>query len=168
MIDASSSRPVSISTGSDSKPGMRAQRAAGLEAVEAGHQGVEHDHVGGPAAQDLERLFAAGRLGDREAALAQRDRGQQQVDFVVVDQQHLGLLGQHHVGRRAGRVHACAPSRASISASTSATWADRVSSRGSRPSESVAVRTRDSTSAQVADSAIAPMLADDDLRVWAT
>ena len=77
--------------------GHPTQFATGLEAVHARHQCVEHDHVGLPLAQQLERSLAAGGLGDREAALTQRDRGQQQVDFVVVDQQHTwlqrGLVG---------------------------------------------------------------------------
>jgi hypothetical protein len=68
--------------------GARAQPATGVEAVEARHLGVEHDHVRRPAVGQRERLLAARRLREDEAQAAQRGRGQHQVDLVVVDQQH--------------------------------------------------------------------------------
>ena len=39
--------------------GHGAQPAAGLEAVEPGHHRVEHDDVGRPVGQQLQRMFAA-------------------------------------------------------------------------------------------------------------
>ena len=41
--------------------GQDAQLAAGLEAVEAGHDGVEHDDVGQPVGEDADRRLAARR-----------------------------------------------------------------------------------------------------------
>jgi hypothetical protein len=68
------------------------QRAAGLETVHTRHQRVEHDHVWRAGAQRRKSGFAAGDLYDLETAIAQRDRSQHQVDFVVVDQQDARLF----------------------------------------------------------------------------
>jgi len=53
-----------------------AHGAAGLEAVHAGHQGVEHHHVGQPVGQDLDGALAAGGFGDGKTPFPQGDRGQ--------------------------------------------------------------------------------------------
>jgi hypothetical protein len=92
--------------------GRGAQQRAGLEAVELGHQRVQHDDVGRARGQVGEGVAAAVGFGDVEAALAQRGGGQQQIDFIVVHQQHArrvrqvveGLTGwQHEAGFRAAR-----------------------------------------------------------------
>ena len=87
--------------------GQDAQLAAGLEAVEAGHDGIEDDDVGQPVGEDADRRLAARGLGDGEALVLESDRGQQQVDLVVVDEEDArplgnvvggGLGAQGHVG----------------------------------------------------------------------
>ena len=98
---------------------QHAQFTAGLEAVEAGHHGVENDDVGKKIDQRRDRLLAAGGLGDAEALVLQCDRGEQQVDLVVVDEQHLrsfrevfgqGLAAHHGNARPAARRELPAPS----------------------------------------------------------
>jgi hypothetical protein len=82
-----------------------AQRAAGVEAVEPGHQRVEHDDVGGTVAQHLEGALAAAGFAQLEALVAQGQRGEHQVHLVVVDEQHfrLGRVTLWRVGKRCGR-----------------------------------------------------------------
>ena len=89
--------------------GQLAQLAAGLEAVDARHHRVEHDHVGQPVGQLLQRGQTALGLDHREAALAQRadhpgqglddDRSQAFGDLVEQQQPRAGAQdagdGQH-------------------------------------------------------------------------
>ena len=74
--------------------GELAQRAAGLEAVQPRHHRVEHDDIERAFGEHRQRALTARRLDDLEAALAQRDGRQQQVDLVVVDEQHQRAFGQ--------------------------------------------------------------------------
>jgi hypothetical protein len=93
-----------------------AQRAAGLETVQARHQRIQHHHVGRLGAQQRQGLFATGRLGDAEAAVAQRVGRHQQADAIVVHQQHAGLLVGFGVVKRELRCHElAAPGRRSAS-----------------------------------------------------
>ena len=69
--------------------GHRAQPAADLKAIQIGHQRIEQDQIGHAVGQHIQRLLAAAGLGDRKAALAQRDGGEQQVHLIVVDKQHV-------------------------------------------------------------------------------
>ena len=94
MIEASSSRPVEHQHRQRLVAGQDAQLAAGLEAVEPRHDGIEDDDVGQPVGENADRLLAARRLGHREALVLQRDRGQEQIDLVVVDEQDARSLGK--------------------------------------------------------------------------
>ena len=149
--------------------GQDTQLATGLEAVEAGHDGVEDDDVGQPVGQNLDGRLASRRLGDREALILQRDRGQQQVDFVVVDEKDFGTIGKI-VGRWLGaHDHVDGPgvSICVTACSTAASSRSIVSRLGARSSP-VPLRIEVSISAQILASARAPMLADDDFSVWTT
>ena len=75
---------------------QRAYRAAGGKAVEPGHLRIQDDQVRNPVGQFLQGRLATAHPGDAKPALAQFQRGDQQVDLVVVDQQH---VGHPHVAR---------------------------------------------------------------------
>jgi len=87
--------------------GQGAQRAAGLEAVEAGHHRVEQDDVGQALGQRVQRALAAVGLAHDEAALAQRRCRDHQRHRIVVGQQHASRLVRLLVGaeQRDGRTH---------------------------------------------------------------
>ena len=85
--------------------GQDAQLAAGLEAVEPGHDRVEDDDVRQEVDQGGDRLLAAGRGGHGKALVLERHRGEQQVDLVVVDEQDLRPLGKVFGERLAAHGH---------------------------------------------------------------
>jgi hypothetical protein len=90
--------------------------AAGVEAVQVRHQRVQHDDVGRPVEQHVQRFFAAVGFCDVEATVAQTQGCQQQVDLIVVDEQHLGRSGLRRVGKWVDRCHGCGESLSIIPA----------------------------------------------------
>jgi hypothetical protein len=149
---------------------QRAQLATGLEAVEPGHDGVEDDDVGQPVGEDADRLLAARCLGDVEALVLQRDRGQQEGDLIVVDEEDARALGEIVGGRLDAQGHVGVPEVESmgVTACSTAASSRSIASRRSGRLANASARIEPSISAQSRASETAPMLADDDFRVWTT
>src|SRR6185369_7171671 len=149
--------------------GQRAQLAAHLEAVEPRHDGVEDDDVGQPVGQHAHRLLAARRLGDVEALVLERDRGQQQVDLVVVDEEDPRPFRQVVGGSFDARCHGDGPGESiGVTACSTAASSRSIASSRSGSAARASLRIAISISAHSRASASAPMLADDDLSVWTT
>jgi hypothetical protein len=150
------------------------QLSAGLETVHARHQGIEHHDVGLPAGEEFQRTLATRRLGDHETALAQGDRGEQEVDFVVVDQQHTRLVRDVVLGGLAGIEDHAAPAMVSErrdrlpSDTRTASASSKICAIPSLASSSLISRACPSTATHRRDNSSAPTVAEDDFSVCAT
>ena len=131
--------------------GQVAQLAAGLEAVEARASSASSTTTSGmPVGQQLRmrpRRCVASVIV--EAALAQRDADGQQVDLVVVDEQHRRLFGQEVDVRCCGQTSRATPRICFSVCSTAVVSGSMQSIRSARPSR-VSSRIMDSISHTVA------------------